>query len=67
LDIQAVFGRLVEAGYQGWFVLEQDTALTADPELTGGPAEVARQSLEYFRRLSGARQHIIDIGGGVKR
>jgi inosose dehydratase len=67
LDIQAVFGRLVEAGYQGWFVLEQDTALTADPEPAGGPAEVARQSLEYLRRLSGASQHIIDIGGGVKR
>jgi inosose dehydratase len=67
LDIQAVFGRLAEAGYQGWFVLEQDTALTAEPEPAGGPAEVARQSLDYFRRLSGARQHIIDIGGGVKR
>ena len=67
LDIEAVFNRLMEAGYRGWFVLEQDTALTADPEPGGGPAEVARQSLEYFRRLSGARQHIIDIGGGVKR
>jgi inosose dehydratase len=67
IDIQAVFGRLAEAGYQGWFVLEQDTALTAEPEPAGGPAEVARQSLDYFRRLYGARQHVIDIGGGIKR
>lgn len=67
LDIGAVYHRLLEAGYQGWFVLEQDTALTADPEPAGGPAEVARQSLEYFGGISGARQHIIDFGGGVKR
>jgi inosose dehydratase len=67
LDIGAVYNRLLDAGYQGWFVLEQDTALTADPEPAGGPAEVARQSLEYFRGISGARHHIIDFGGGVKR
>jgi len=51
LDIEAVFSRLQEAGYQGWFVLEQDTALTADPEPSRGPIEAARQSLEYFRRI----------------
>jgi inosose dehydratase len=51
LDIEAVVSRLREAGYQGWFVLEQDTALTAEPEPASGPVGAARQSLEYFRRI----------------
>ncbi len=56
LDIDAVFTRLQEAGYQGWFVLEQDTALTAEPEPQSGPAAAARQSLEYFRRIASAKK-----------
>jgi inosose dehydratase len=58
LDIDAVLNGLRKAGYGGWFVLEQDTALTADPEPGRGPAEAARQSLDYFRLISGAKQHI---------
>ena len=53
LDLEAVFGRLQDAGYQGWYVLEQDTALTAEPEPASGPVAAARQSLEFFRALSG--------------
>ena len=52
LDIEAVFTRLQDAGYRGWYVLEQDTALTAEPELTRGPVAAAQQSLEYFRRIA---------------
>ncbi|MGH7763785.1 MAG: TIM barrel protein [Candidatus Dormibacteraceae bacterium] len=51
LDIEAVVSRLKEAGYQGWFVLEQDTALTAEPEPASGPIEAALQSLEHFRLI----------------
>jgi inosose dehydratase len=54
LDVEGVFGRLDESGYSGWFVLEQDTALTAEPEPGTGPAKSVRQSLEYFRRIAGA-------------
>ena len=54
LDIEGVHDRLRGAGYEGWFVLEQDTALTAEPEPHTGPAAAARQSLEYFRRVAGA-------------
>jgi inosose dehydratase len=57
LDIEAVVRRLQEAGYQGWFVLEQDTALTADPEPGTGPAAAARQSLDYFRHISAPAAH----------
>ena len=51
IDIEAAIGRLRDAGYQGWFVLEQDTALTAEPAPASGPIEAARQSLEYFMRV----------------
>src|SRR5579864_395672 len=50
IDIEAVIGRLQAAGYQGWFVLEQDTALTAEPAPASGPILAARRSLEYFTR-----------------
>lgn len=62
LDIETIFNRLQQSGYHGWFVLEQDTALTADPEPSRGPIEAARQSLEYFGRISSAKQHITAFG-----
>jgi len=43
------------AGYRGWYVLEQDTALTAEPEPGAGPVAAARQSLEYFRHIASAK------------
>ena len=58
LDIESVCSRLQNAGYRGWFVLEQDTALTAEPEPGGGPVAAARQSLEYFRGIAGAKLSI---------
>jgi inosose dehydratase len=58
LDVRAVFTRLEDAGYRGWYVLEQDTALTAEPDPAQGPVAAARQSIEYFRGLSSAKQHI---------
>jgi inosose dehydratase len=56
LDIEAVVGRLHGAGYRGWYVLEQDMALTA--EHARGPLDAAALSLEYFRRIAGADQHV---------
>jgi len=52
VDLEAVFGRLQGSGYQGWYVLEQDMALTAEPEPASGPVAAARQSLEFLRALS---------------
>jgi inosose dehydratase len=48
--------RAVErAGYTGWYVLEQDTALTDDalPPPGTGPAEDARRSMAFLRSLIG--------------
>jgi inosose dehydratase len=65
LDVEAVFSRLEDAGYRGWYVLEQDTALTAEPEPAHGPVAAARQSIEYFRGLSSAPHQSLE--GGLKR
>jgi inosose dehydratase len=65
LDIEAVFTRLEDAGYRGWYVLEQDTALTAEPEPAHGPVAAVRQSIEYFRGLSSAPHQSLE--GGLKR
>lgn len=58
LDVEAVFTRLQGAGYRGWYVLEQDTALTVEPEPAQGPVAAARRSIEYFRGLSSAKTTI---------
>src|SRR5205809_7538077 len=55
LDIKSVYGRLQAAGHRGWYVLEQDTALTAEPEPGARPVAAARQSLEYFRHIPSAK------------
>jgi inosose dehydratase len=65
LDIEEVFTELQDSGYRGWYVLEQDTALTAEPEPAHGPVAAARQSIEYFRGLYSAPNHRIE--GGLKR
>jgi inosose dehydratase len=54
LDLRAVLEELGGLGYEGWYVLEQDTALDADPAPDDGPIRSARQSLEFFRGLHGA-------------
>jgi inosose dehydratase len=43
---------LEEAGYVGWYVLEQDTALpTAELPVEEGPIHDVRQSIEFLRSL----------------
>ncbi|GAC1506073.1 MAG: sugar phosphate isomerase/epimerase [Candidatus Dormibacteraceae bacterium] len=52
LKVEEVVNQLRDTGYQGWYVLEQDTALTAEPAPAQGPIKAARQSLEYFRQMT---------------
>jgi len=49
-DIPAVVGALARAGYDGWYVLEQDTVLIGPPAGEGPVAQV-RESLRYLRSL----------------
>ena len=54
LDIAAVVRALEDAGYRGWYVLEQDSALFGPPEPGAGPIRDVRRSLEFLSRLTRA-------------
>jgi inosose dehydratase len=50
VDVKGVVAALEASGYQGWYVLEQDTILPAAPG-DEGPVRNVRQSLTYLRTL----------------
>ena len=50
IDVAALVRALVDAGYDGWFVLEQDVMLDVEPAGEGPVAEV-RASLEHLREV----------------
>ena len=56
VDFAAIVASLGDRGYDGWYVLEQDTILTAEPQGEGPVADV-RQSADYLRELLTAAQH----------
>ncbi len=48
VDVAAIIGSLEAAGYDGWYVLEQDTVLSGDPDATGvDPAADVRASVAH--------------------
>lgn len=51
VDLRSIVEALVEAGYEGWFVLEQDKVLVEEPAPGEGPIDDARASVEYLRGL----------------
>ncbi|MGH3096573.1 MAG: TIM barrel protein [Streptosporangiales bacterium] len=48
VDVGALLAALQKAGYAGWYVLEQDVILGADPAPGAGPAVEAAESLAYL-------------------
>jgi inosose dehydratase len=48
VDIAAIVGSLEATGYDGWYVLEQDTVLAGEPE-GRGPAADVEQCLAFLR------------------
>ena len=50
VDIGEVVGRLERSGYRGWYVLEQDTVVEAEPDEGEGPVNDVRKSLAYLQR-----------------
>ena len=54
VDIAAIVGALEDAGYDGWYVLEQDTILSEPPQ-DEGPAADVRTSINFLLAL--AAQH----------
>ncbi len=54
VPVDAVMAELERAGYAGWVVLEQDTAITGEEPAPGaGPVLDARASLDYLARTGG--------------
>lgn len=52
VDISGVIRTLEAAGYQGWYVLEQDAALAGEPAAGAGPKADALASFEYLKSLA---------------
>ncbi len=52
VDIAGVVEVLEASGFAGWYVLEQDTALEAEPAPAEGPVADARLSLEFLGSLA---------------
>ncbi|GAA5185656.1 sugar phosphate isomerase/epimerase [Rugosimonospora acidiphila] len=51
IDIAGIWSSLESSGYTGWYVMEQDTILSAEPEGEGPLADV-KASVAYLRGLS---------------
>ena len=59
VDVSGVVGALEGAGFDGWYVLEQDAVLGGIPEAGEGPVHDASASLEFLRRMSA------ELEGGI--
>jgi inosose dehydratase len=51
IDLPGIVQALRRAGYDGWYVLEQDTALHDAPAEGSGPIDDVRRSLAFLERL----------------
>jgi inosose dehydratase len=50
VDVAEFVAVLERAGYEGWYVLEQDAALAAPPAPGAGPVDDVRASIEFLSR-----------------
>jgi len=51
VDVAAIVRTLEDAGYQGWYVMEQDTILEAEPQAVAGPVADVRTGLDFLTRV----------------
>jgi inosose dehydratase len=49
VDVSEVVDRLERSGYRGWYVLEQDTVVDAEPDEGEGPVTDVLKSLTYLQ------------------
>jgi inosose dehydratase len=49
VDVRTVLDRVGAVGYDGWYVVAQDTILQAEPGAGAGPCEDVARSLEFLR------------------
>lgn len=55
VDVATIVESMLGAGYDGWFVLEQDTVVDADPAAGEGPIADSAASVAYLKGLVAAR------------
>lgn len=53
VDIRGFIGALEAQGYGGWYVIEQDAVLDAEPESGEGPIIAAARSFAFLEQLGG--------------
>jgi inosose dehydratase len=53
LDIAAIVRALEGVGYEGWYVLEQDSALYGEPDAGAGPVLDVRRSIDFLASVVG--------------
>lgn len=51
VDVRAIIASLVGAGYDGWFILEQDKVVQAQPGPGEGPVRDARESVRFLNSV----------------
>lgn len=51
VDIRSIVRSLIKSGYAGWFVLEQDNVVLAEPEANQGPIADARASVAFLQSV----------------
>lgn len=51
VDVTTIVKSLVAAGYDGWFVLEQDLMLDGEPAQDGWPYTDAKESVDFLRAI----------------
>jgi inosose dehydratase len=54
IDVAGIVETLEASGYQGWYVLEQDVALQAEPGSDDGPAGQVQESRNYLLKTARA-------------
>ncbi|MEY4262984.1 MAG: hypothetical protein RLY88_692 [Actinomycetota bacterium] len=52
VDVRSIVRSLIQANYQGWFVLEQDNVINAEPAVGAGPFADAKKSVEFIRAVA---------------
>jgi inosose dehydratase len=63
LDVRALVVSLMATGFDGWFTLEQDNVLDAEPDVGAGPVLDARTSVAFLRTVLEEVRATLDPGG----
>jgi inosose dehydratase len=52
VDVRSIVKSLLQSGYDGWFVLEQDNVIQSEPAVGAGPFAEAKASVEFIRSVA---------------